>query len=112
MGRLGTLVVEARQHYLDFADMLVEEQTSYGPLLHRLYTALQPETGAERSPNIVLLEEQPHVHAWLILRLPNDQLHSIALPATDEECNPQEAAQLAARLHNSVLSNDLLHMWL
>lgn len=70
MGRLGTLVVEARRHYLDFAEMQADEQASYGPLLHQLFAALKSATGAERVYQMVLLEGQPHFHAWLVPRLP------------------------------------------
>jgi diadenosine tetraphosphate (Ap4A) HIT family hydrolase len=98
MGRLGTLVVEARRHFLDFADMQPEEQTSYGPLLHRLYTALKQVMGAKRIYTLVLLEEQPHFHAWLVPRLPTDQTRSIAQLATDEQCSEEEAAQASAKL--------------
>jgi hypothetical protein len=48
----------------------------------------------------VLLEGQPHFHAWLVSRLPNDQIRSIALLATDEQCDPDDAAQVAARLRD------------
>jgi diadenosine tetraphosphate (Ap4A) HIT family hydrolase len=69
---LSSYAHRCRWHFLDFADMQPEEQTSYGPLLHRLYTALKQVMGAKRIYTLVLLEEQPHFHAWLVPRLPTE----------------------------------------
>jgi diadenosine tetraphosphate (Ap4A) HIT family hydrolase len=40
IGVPGTLFVESRRHYLDFAEMTPDESASYWPLLARLYMAI------------------------------------------------------------------------
>ena len=65
----GTLIVESKRHFLDFGQMTEEEASTYGVLMHRLYTALYAVTGAERIYSVMLLEGVPHFHVWLIPRL-------------------------------------------
>src|SRR5580693_8498001 len=43
----GTVIVEARRHLLDFADMTPAESAELGPLLHRLVPAVKAATGVE-----------------------------------------------------------------
>lgn len=65
-GGPGTLIVESKRHFLDFAEMYSLEAQTYGVLLRRLYRALYRVTGARRIYAVMLLEGVPHFHVWLI----------------------------------------------
>ncbi|HET9111327.1 MAG TPA: hypothetical protein VFN78_10920 [Ktedonobacterales bacterium] len=94
----GTLLVESRRHFLDFAEMTPEEATSYGPLLARLYTAIKRTTGAERVYTLVTLEGSDHFHTWLIPRTPDAESRGVRLLAQDQSCAPEEALSAAAAI--------------
>lgn len=95
MAAPGTLLVESRRHFLDFAEMTPEEATSYGPLLTRLYTAIKRTTGAERVYTLVTLEGSDHFHTWLIPRMPEAASRGVRLLAQDHSCAPEEALAAA-----------------
>jgi diadenosine tetraphosphate (Ap4A) HIT family hydrolase len=101
--RLGTLVIEAARHYLDFADMTSDEATSYGPLLVKLYAALKAETGAERVYTALFMEGAPHFHTWLVPRFVEEQVRGPALLAEETPCNGVAAARLAGALRERLL---------
>jgi diadenosine tetraphosphate (Ap4A) HIT family hydrolase len=65
---LGSLLVESRRHYLDYAEMTPEESASYGRLLSRLMPVIKLTTGAERVHVFSNMDGAPHFHAWLIPR--------------------------------------------
>ena len=44
-GPLGTLFIESRRHFLDFAEANDEELAAYGPLLKKVYAALKSADG-------------------------------------------------------------------
>ena len=44
-GPLGTLFIESRRHFLDFAEANDEELAAYGPLLKKVYAALKSRDG-------------------------------------------------------------------
>lgn len=98
MAGLGTIVVEARRHFLDFAEMNEAEAASYGVLLGKLYTALRAETGAPRIYTAIFLEGTPHFHTWLVPRMPEEQLRSAALLARDDRCTAEDAEAMSVRL--------------
>ncbi len=87
----GTLLVESRRHYLDFAAMTPDESASYGPILVRLYTAIKRAVGAERVYTLITLEGAAHFHAWLIPRGPNVSARGVAFLAGDLQCTEEEA---------------------
>ncbi|HEX8732033.1 MAG TPA: hypothetical protein VF725_08215 [Ktedonobacterales bacterium] len=91
----GTLIVEARRHFLDFAEMTPEEAAGYGPLLARLYAAIRRATGAERVYALVTLEGAPHFHTWLVPRLPGETARGVALLAAERSCSEAEALAAA-----------------
>jgi diadenosine tetraphosphate (Ap4A) HIT family hydrolase len=106
-GPPGTLLVEARRHYLDYAEMTPDEAASYGPLLHRLYEALKGTVNAERVYHIVLLEGQPHFHAWLVPRSEGQSKRGIAFLADEgQSCDESEAQQLVRTLRQTLSKTD------
>jgi diadenosine tetraphosphate (Ap4A) HIT family hydrolase len=96
-GPLGTLFIESRRHFLDFAEANDEELATYGPLLKKVYAALKSLTGAERVYQVVFLEGIAHFHAWLIPRRAGDE-RSVPFLAKDIVCEQTEAEELADAL--------------
>jgi diadenosine tetraphosphate (Ap4A) HIT family hydrolase len=74
----GTVIVEARRHLLDFADMTPTESSELGSLLHRLVPAVKAATGVERVYYLALMERAPHFHLWLIPRRDDSELRGPA----------------------------------
>lgn len=91
----GTLIVESRRHFLDFAEMTPEEAACYGPLLARLYAAIRSAIGAERIYALVTLEGAVHFHTWLVPRLPDEQPRGVRLLAAERSCSEEEALTAA-----------------
>jgi diadenosine tetraphosphate (Ap4A) HIT family hydrolase len=96
-GPLGTLFIESRRHFLDFAEANEEELAEYGPLLKRVYAALKSVTGAERVYQVILLEGIPHFHVWLVPRRNGDE-KGVPFLAKDIVCNQPDAENLAFAL--------------
>lgn len=95
MATPGTLIVESRRHFLDFAEMTPEEAAGYGPLLARLYAAIKHAVGAERVYTLVTLEGADHFHVWLVPRAPGETARGVALLAADRSCTEDEALATA-----------------
>ena len=96
-GPLGTLFIESRRHFLDYAEANEDELAEYGPLLKKVYAALKSLTGAERVYQVVFLEGIPHFHAWLIPRRKDDE-KGMAFLAKDIVCEQAEAENLSEKL--------------
>ena len=62
LGPLGTLFIESKRHFLDFAEFNDEEQASYGILAKRISSALKQLTNAERIYQVSMVEGVPHFH--------------------------------------------------
>ncbi len=91
----GTLRIESRRHFTDFAEMTGAEAASFGVLLRELYRAVRPVTGAERIHLLATMDYQPHFHAWLYPRAAADPRRGTAFLDHGMAC-PQEAAEAAA----------------
>jgi len=100
----GTLIVESRRHYLDFAEMTPEESASYGPLLAQLYAAIKRAVGAERVYTLITLEGAAHFHTWLVPRGPHVQARGVAFLADDLQCTEDEAIAAAETLRVALVS--------
>jgi len=48
LGPLGTLFIESKRHFLDYAEMTDEESASLGNVMRKIYQALRTHTDAER----------------------------------------------------------------
>lgn len=96
-GPLGTLFIESRRHFLDYAEANDEELAEYGPLLKRVYTALTSQTGAERVYQVVFLEGIAHFHTWLIPRREGDE-KGVPFISKDIVCEQVETVELASKL--------------
>ncbi|WP_055479751.1 HIT family protein [Sphaerimonospora mesophila] len=64
----GGVRITSRRHYVDFADMDIEEATSFGLLVTVLDRALRAATGAERVHVLSTRDRLQHFHAWLYPR--------------------------------------------
>ena len=96
-GPLGTLFIESRRHFLDFAEANEEELAAYGPLLKRVYAALKAVTEAERVYQVVFLEGIAHFHAWLVSRREGEE-KGMAFLSKDIVCRQEDAETLTEKL--------------
>ena len=101
-GPLGTLFIESRRHFLDYAEADEQELQAYGPLLKKVYSALKALTGAERVYQVVLLEGIPHFHSWLVPRRKEDQERGMPYLTKDRICTQDEAEGLATELQKAL----------
>ena len=101
-GPLGTLFIESRRHFLDFAEASEDELANYGPLLKKIYAALKPLAGAERVYQVIFLEGIPHFHAWLVPRTKDDEERGVPFLAKDITCKQADAEKLSAALRRAL----------
>ncbi|HKY56151.1 MAG TPA: hypothetical protein VJM08_17675 [Anaerolineales bacterium] len=102
LGPLGTLFIESKRHFLDFAEFNDEEQVSYGILTKRISAALKQLTNAERIYQVSMVEGIPHFHVWLIPRTKDISEHGIAFLARDDSCKEEHAIALANSLREAM----------
>lgn len=100
-GPLGTLFIESRRHFLDYAEANDEELAEYGPLLKKVYAALKSLTGAERVYQVVFLEGIDHFHAWLVPRREGDE-KGVPFISKDIVCEQEDAEELAEALQKAL----------
>lgn len=101
-GPLGTLFIESRRHFLDYAEANEDELAEYGPLLKRVYAALKSLSGAERVYQVVFLEGIDHFHAWLVPRRKEDEERGVPFIAKDIACEQEDAEMLAEKLREAL----------
>jgi diadenosine tetraphosphate (Ap4A) HIT family hydrolase len=99
----GSLRIESRRHFTDFAEMTDAEAASFGRLLARLYRAGRPATGAERIHLVSTMDFQPHFHAWLYPRAAAEPRRGTTFLNQDMSC-PQADAEAAASRIRSLLA--------
>ena len=102
MGPLGTLFIESKRHFLDYAEMTDEESASLGHIMRKIYHALRMHTGAERIYQVTLLEGIPHFHTWLVPHRKDDPEKGMKFLTRDDSCNEADAIALAHRLQKEV----------
>ncbi|HZN18576.1 MAG TPA: hypothetical protein VFB84_10395 [Micromonosporaceae bacterium] len=95
----GTLLVESRRHYLDYAEMTPEESTSYTALLSRLMPVIKQVTGAERVHVFSNMEGAPHFHSWLMPRRPAD-VRGRRFLVSPGSCSDAEAAEAVEQMRS------------
>jgi diadenosine tetraphosphate (Ap4A) HIT family hydrolase len=102
LGPLGTLFIESRRHFLDYAEMTPEESASLGYVMRKIYEALKSQTGAERIYQVTLLEGVPHFHSWLVPRRKEDIERGVKFLARDDSCREEDAVALANKLRAEI----------
>lgn len=98
LGPLGTLFIESRRHFLDHAEMNLEEAASIGPLFQKVYAMLKAYTRAKRIYQLSTLEGQPHLHMWLVSRREGEVERGLKFLERDNTCQEKNAAALANSL--------------
>ena len=102
LGPLGTLFIESRRHFLDYAEMTNEESASLGIVMRKIYSALRLHTEAERIYQVTLLEGVPHFHTWLVPRRKEDAEKGLKFLTRDDSCNEEDAIALANKLSETM----------
>ncbi len=102
LGPLGTLFVESKRHFLDYAEMMAEESASLGDVLKKVYSALKQHTDAERVYQLVTLEGQPHYHSWFVPRGKDISERGLKFLARDDSCEEQDAIALVEKLREAM----------
>ena len=102
LGPLGTLFIESKRHFLDYAEMTDEESASLGDVMKKIYQALRLHAGAERIYQITLMEGVPHFHSWLVPRGKDVTEHGLKFLARDDSCDEEEAIALAKKLRETM----------
>lgn len=102
----GQLMLLAKRHFLDAADMQPAEAASLGPVLGKLTRALKDETGAERVYVVTVVERTPHWHTWLIPRRPDSESRGTAYLTSvltgSYSTAEDEAKQVVAQLQHAL----------
>ncbi|HEU0292120.1 MAG TPA: hypothetical protein VFR47_05255 [Anaerolineales bacterium] len=98
LGPLGTLFIESKRHFLDYAEMTDEESASLGNVLKKTYHALRANTDAERIYQLSTMEGQPHYHCWILPRAKDIPERGLKFLARDDSCSEEKAIALAGKL--------------
>ena len=91
LGPLGTLFIESKRHFLDYAEMTDEESSTLGNVMKKIYVALRLHTNAERIYQVTLIDGVPHFHTWLVPRRKDDAEHGMKFLARDDSCEEKDA---------------------
>ena len=102
LGPLGTLFIESKRHFLDYAEMTDEESASLGNVMKKIYHNLKLLTDAERIYQVTLMEGVPHFHSWLVPHRKEDAEKGMKFLARDDSCNDEDAAALAVKLREAM----------
>jgi diadenosine tetraphosphate (Ap4A) HIT family hydrolase len=109
LGPLGTLFIESKRHFLDYAEMTDEESVSLGQVMRKVYAALRLHTKAERVYQVTLMDGVPHFHSWLVPRRTSDLEKGMKFLARDDSCSEEEAAELANQLREVIKQSKQVH---
>jgi diadenosine tetraphosphate (Ap4A) HIT family hydrolase len=102
LGPLGTLFIEAKRHFLDYAEMTDEESTSFGSVMRKIYHTLKLHRDAERVYQVTLIDGVPHFHSWLIAHRKDDTMKGMKFLSGDDSCSDEDAAELANKLREAM----------
>ena len=102
LGPLGTLFIESKRHFLDYAAMTAEESASLGVVMRKIYHTLKLHTGAERVYQVTLMEGVPHFHSWLVPHRKDDVEKGMKFLTRDDSCSDEDAAKLANTLREAM----------
>jgi len=98
LGPLGTLFIESRRHFLNYAEMTDEEAASLGGLLKKTYAALTLLIPPERIYQLSTMEGVPHFHCWIVPRGKDVTERGLKFLARDDTCEEKEAIALVEKL--------------
>src|SRR5215204_5243586 len=101
MGPLGTLFIESKRRFLDYAEMTDEESASLGNVMRKMYHALKSYTEAERVYQVTLMDGVPHFHTWLIPHRKDAPEKGMKFLARDDSCREEDAVALANQLREA-----------
>ncbi len=102
LGPLGTLFIESKRHFLDYAEMTDADSASLGNVMRKIYQALKSTTGAERVYQVTLMEGVPHFHSWLVPHRKDDPEKGMKFLVRDDSCSEEEAIALANNLREAL----------
>ena len=102
LGPLGTLFIESKRHFLDYAEMTDEESASLGNVMRKIYYALKLHTEAERIYQVTLIDGVPHFHSWLVPHRKEDTEKGMKFLARDDYCSEEDAGMLASKLREEM----------
>jgi diadenosine tetraphosphate (Ap4A) HIT family hydrolase len=102
LGPLGTLFIESRRHFLDYAEMTDEESAALGNVMRKIYHALRLHIEAERIYQVTLIDGVPHFHSWLLPRRKDDPEKGMKFLAREDSCREEDAIELAAQLREAM----------
>ena len=102
LGPLGTLFIESKRHFLDYAEMTDEESASLGAVMRKIYYALKLHTPSERVYQVTLIDGVPHFHSWLVPHRKEDTEKGMKFLARDAACNEEDAIALAEKLRETM----------
>ncbi len=102
LGPLGTLFIESKRHFLDYAEMTDEESASLGYALKKIYQALRTNMEVERIYQLCTMEGQPHFHCWIVARNKDVTERGLKFLARDDSCSDENAAVLAEKLRETM----------
>jgi diadenosine tetraphosphate (Ap4A) HIT family hydrolase len=102
LGPLGTLFIESKRHFLDYAEMTDEESASLGNVMRKIYHALKLHTEAERIYQVTLIDGVPHFHSWLVPHRKDDLEKGMKFLARDDSCTEEDSIGLANKLREAM----------
>ena len=102
LGPLGTLFIESRRHFLNYAEMTDEEAASLGGVLKKMYRRAQPAHATERIYQLSTMEGAPHFHCWIVPRRKDVTERGLKFLAHDDSCDEQDAIALAEKLREAM----------
>ena len=102
LGPLGTLFIESKRHFLDYAEMTDDESASLGNVMRKIYHALKLHTEAERIYQVTLIDGVPHFHFWLVPHRKDDLEKGRKFLARDDSCNEEDAIELVNKLREAM----------
>jgi diadenosine tetraphosphate (Ap4A) HIT family hydrolase len=102
LGPLGTLFIESRRYFLDYAEMIDEESALLGNVLRKIYHALKLHTEAERVYQVTLIDGVPHFHSWLVPHRKDDTERGMKFLVRDDSCGEEDAIALVNKLREAL----------
>jgi len=101
-GPLGTLFIESRRHFLNYAEMTDEEAAALGSVLKRIYVALNLHLQPERIYQLSTMEGVPHFHCWIVPRSRDVTEKGLKFLARDDSCEEKDALALVDKLRKTM----------